>query len=106
MKSMQEDKMRVYLSGPITGTADVERRFKEAAKRIRDMGHIPVNPYYVDKALPGGTHSEYMAIDTILLDLSDAIYMMAGWKKSRGARCEYIHAKTRGHEIIFEEAEE
>jgi hypothetical protein len=47
-----------------------------------------------------------MAIDTILLDLSDAIYMMAGWKRSKGARCEYIHAKARGHEIMFEEAEE
>lgn len=103
--SMQEDKMRVYLSGPITGTRDAARRFRTVASRIRDMGYIPVNPIWIEKALPDGTHSEYMAIDTILLDLSDAIYLMSGWERSKGARVEHIHAKAHGKKIMYEEAD-
>lgn len=72
--------MRIFLSGPITGTKNAKSRFDAAARRVRKEypGADVCNPYYAAWMLPEGTHEEYMRITLVLLDMADAIYMMHG----------------------------
>ena len=79
--------MRIFLSGPITGTDDAKSRFDAAARKVRKEHPeaTVVNPYYAGWMLPDGEHEEYMRITLVLLDMCDAIYMMHGWEQSHGA---------------------
>lgn len=89
--------MRVYISGPITGTQDYERRFAEAEMRLRACGYDVVNPVRLNGIVPSGTDWEgYMRLSICLLGLCDRIYMLPGWKKSRGACMEYGYALGHG----------
>jgi hypothetical protein len=48
------------------------------------------------------THDDYMNIDLMLLDLADAIYMLKGWEKSKGACIEYGYARAKNKMILME----
>jgi hypothetical protein len=43
-----------------------------------------------------------MAIDYKLLELSEAIYMLDGWQKSKGACAELSYAKSLGKKVIYQ----
>jgi hypothetical protein len=85
--------MRIYISGPITGTNDFKERFAEAAQRVKAAGHEYINPAYMDDVFPGASHSQYMAIDERLLLYSDAILMLPGWETSEGCKEERTWAR-------------
>lgn len=89
--------MRIYLSGPITGTQDAEQRFAEAEARLRDeyFGAEIINPVRVAAALPKLTHDEYMIISFAMMEVCDSMYQMEGWRESRGCNQEagYAFAK-------------
>lgn len=76
--------MKIYISGKITGTSDYMVRFAKAEKALRTKGWEVVNPAKEDlpKNLPW---EEYMKHDVRLLAGCDAIYMLDGWRQSRGA---------------------
>lgn len=76
--------MKIYISGKITGTSDYMDRFAKAEKALRTKGLEVVNPAKEDlpKNLPW---EEYMKHDVKLLAGCDAIYMLDGWRQSRGA---------------------
>ena len=81
--------MKVYISGPITGTDDYMERFKVAEIFLRGQGHEVVNPAVENSELPTGTSWErYMGESLRMLCECDAIYMMRNWMMSRGARLE------------------
>lgn len=89
--------MRIYLSGPITGTQDAEQRFTEAEDQLKTeyMDAEIINPVKVAAALPELKHDEYMLISFVMMDLCDSMYQMEGWKQSRGCNQEagYAFAK-------------
>lgn len=92
-----EDRMRVYISGAITGTDDYEERFEKAEQELLKRGFEVINPVKVNKNLPKtATHSEYMHISYALMDLCDAVYSMPGWKKSTGACMEFGYGVAKG----------
>lgn len=76
--------MKIYISGKITGTSDYMDRFAKAEKALKAKGWEVVNPAKADlpQNLPW---EEYMKHDVKLLAGCDAIYMLDGWRQSRGA---------------------
>lgn len=95
---------KVYISGPITGRPDGNQAaFYEAAERILKEGNYPVNPHDVCYLLPpGSTWIEYMKKNIPALLECDSIFMLRGWWRSRGARLEWMIAKSLGYEVKYE----
>lgn len=78
--------MKIYISGKITGTSDYMDRFAKAEKALRTKGWEVVNPAKECADLPKNLPwEEYMKHDVRLLAGCDAIYMLDGWRQSRGA---------------------
>ena len=93
--------MKVYISGPVTGTDDYVERFQKAEDELYGQGFIPVNPAAVNAMLPEETaYEEYMKVSLVLLDMCDAIYLLEGWQDSRGANREYGYALAKDYIIL------
>lgn len=102
---MNRKKTRIYISGPITGTEDYLKRFKEAEEKLKKQ--MPkadfINPAGVMAGLPESTTwKEYMDIAIRLLDMCDGIYMLENWKDSTGASIEYGYAMAMDKFILNE----
>ena len=105
---------RIYLSGPISDNPDYKKDFLRAEKslvmRFSDKDWIYseiINPVRVAGALPVSfSYEDYMTIDMILLTKCDAIYMISGYEKSKGALAELLMAKSMGLEIYYESEEQ
>lgn len=84
---------KIYISGPISGLPleTVYNNFTNAEVQLLEQGYEVVNP--LNNGLPSNaTWEEHMRADLKLLLDCDAIYMLEGWEKSRGARIEYALA--------------
>ena len=93
---------RVYISGPITGVQNYCDPFVNAENFLLEKGCKVINPCLMDFVMPNADYEDYMKADLLLLDMCDAIYMLKGWEKSRGANREYGYALAKGMEIMFE----
>jgi len=96
--------MRVYLAGPITGHADLNRpAFEAAARWAQEHGWTPVSPLDADPQHDGpcppglletgatGSHSRacWLRVGLAALLTCDAIVLVDGWEHSAGALLEY-----------------
>ena len=94
---------RIYISGPITGHEDYLKEFALVENMLEEEfnGKVEIiNPARICANLPGCTGwEEYMNICIVLLEMSTAIYMMPGWRKSTGACVEYGYARALGRKI-------
>lgn len=96
--------MKIYISGAITNVPNFKEIFDKAESELKDRYHHSeiINPTMI--TLPKDcTHDDYMRIDLMLLDLADAIYMLKGWDKSKGACMEYGYAVAKDKIILLEE---
>ena len=95
--------MKIYISGPITGTTDYMERFAEAQKYLESLGCSVVNPALVNSNLPEDTsYADYMKMSFCMLDMCDHIYMLRGYEKSMGAQMELCRAKVLGLRVLTE----
>lgn len=100
MKNLQNIQ-RIYISGPITGVSGYMEHFAGAEKKITAAGYEAVNPAKTIAQLPETlTWEECMQICFAMLDICDAIYLMEGWKDSKGAAAELKHAMEKGKAIL------
>ena len=105
---------RIYISGPISGRTREEymRHFSEAEEYLRGEGMEPVNPtrfllckwYGLLERIVGG-ETAYRTV--LLYDLwqmlrCQGLYMLDGWKMSRGANIEHDVAEWFDLPIIDE----
>lgn len=84
---------KIYISGPISGLPleTVYNNFTNAEVNLLEKGYKVVNPFNNGLSTTA-TWEEHMRADLKLLLDCDAIYMLEGWEKSRGARIEYALA--------------
>ena len=101
--------MKVYISGPITGTTDYMERFAKAQKFLESQGIFEgvINPALVNSHLPKNTsYDEYMRMSFCMLDMCDVIYMLKGHTKSNGAKMELRRAIKKGCSVLYEAIED
>ena len=97
--------MKIYISGPITGTDDYMQRFAKATEKLVNEGFIPINPAAVNSMLPKETtYEEYMKMSLTMLDMCKGIYMLEGWEDSKGANREYGYALAKDMVMRFQES--
>lgn len=95
--------MKVYISGPITGTKDYMERFSKAQKYLESKGYSVINPALVNSNLPKDTtYGEYMTMSLTMLTMCDTIYLLKGYEDSEGALIELNSAKLFGCKILYE----
>lgn len=99
--------MKIYLSGPISGLppTEVHEKFAAAEQYFKDQGIETVNP--LKNGLPASAPwREHMLRDLELLSECDTVYMMKGWKRSKGARVEFATAVESCKTIMFEDGDQ
>lgn len=90
--------MKIYISGPMKGKPDLNREaFAQAQISIESTGREAVNPHDLSPKRDEGESDESyyercMQIDLAALESCDMIFMLPGWKESKGAMREYEHA--------------
>ena len=84
--------MKIYISGPITNNPDYEKQFAEAEEKLLSQGHLVINP----AKNPGTCYKDYLDIGLLELMKCDAIYLLPGWKGSKGAQLEEHYATAAG----------
>ena len=99
---MQERKI-VYLSGKITDNENYKQDFASAERFLLQMGYIVANPARLDEVAEGLTYEQIMKICYRLVDISDIIFMVSGWQKSKGANAELSYAKSLGKKVMYQD---
>lgn len=95
--------MKIYISGPITGTDDYMERFDRAEKMLTEAGFSVVNPAKVNAQLPKDTeYGEYMDMSLTMLHMCEAVYFLNNWQNSNGAMIEFEEAYGNKKIILFE----
>lgn len=92
--------MKVHISGPITNNPHYISDFLRAEYWLKKIGNEPLSPVGDEK--PEYTWKDYMRRDIKLLIEADAIYMLKGWRRSKGARLERKIAKGLDLKIIYQ----
>ena len=99
--------MRIYLSRPVTGVNDYMYKFGDAEEYLEEKytDAAVVNPARILSQLPKEwSYEECMDICLKLLDRCDTIYMLEGWRQSKGANREYGYALAKDMTIIKEDS--
>ena len=114
--------MRLYLAGPMSNVPHFNfPRFDSAASLLREEGHHVVSPAELDDprlrdaamrspdgdlelyvAATGATWGEFLQRDLSLICSGriDAIVVLLGWRKSRGASLEVLVAASTGLRVF------
>ena len=93
--------MKIFIAGPITGVPDYKQHFAAAEKRLRDAGHVTMNPATLAEN-EGFDHADYMHVCFAMLRVCKGIYLLEGWRESKGACMEFNYARQVKKIIAFE----
>lgn len=83
----------VYISGPLTGVEKYWEPFDAAADALRLAGFIPLSPSNLPEGL---SPQQYMRIDHAMIDAADAVLVLPGAYRSKGARLEVDYCDYTG----------
>jgi hypothetical protein len=93
---------KIYISGPMTGIEQLNfPAFARAAKFLRDAGATVSAPHEIAMKYPE-SWEKCMAEDIKALCDCEAVFMLDGWEKSKGAHLELHIAHRLNLEIFFE----
>ncbi len=100
--------MKIYISGPMTGIEDFNRKaFKDAEHMINNIpNYLAVNPHVCCEGMPNdSTWVDYMKTDIVAMMECDALFMLSGWEKSVGATIEHNLANELKYPILYSKDE-
>lgn len=97
----------IYISGAVTNNPNYKQEFAEAEIRLKKAGYKEIiNPVKIMANLPPETpYKVYMDLSLFLLRDCSEVYMLDGWKNSKGARLEHEYAECAGMKILYEKDE-
>lgn len=88
--------MKIYIAGPMSGLPELNfPAFHAEAARLRALGYEVVNPAEINSD-PNAGWLACMRADIRELVTCDAVALLSGWSKSRGANIEYDLAVRLG----------
>jgi hypothetical protein len=92
----------VFISGPVSDLPynEVVKAFNGAEQRLRRQGYVVKNP--VRLCYPHWSWRRCMVVCLANLITVGAVYMLAGWRESRGARIEHRVARFFGKRVMYE----
>ena len=94
-------KKTVYISGPMTGLPDLNfPAFHAAALHLRGLGLDAVNPAEINPDI-GMSWEACMRADIRALCDCDAIALLPGWERSKGAHLELHIAHRLGMAVVY-----
>ena len=102
-KKMEVTGKIVYLSGKITDNPNYKSEFACAELFLIQMGYIVINPADIEEIVDGLTYEQIIQICYRLVDISDIIFMVSGWQKSKGANAELSYAKSLGKKVMYQD---
>lgn len=91
---------RIYIAGPMTGLPDLNfPAFHAEAARLRAQGHTVINPAEIN---PDTSMSwqQCMRTDIAQLVTCDAVQLLPGWERSKGATLEH-HIAERLDLVVY-----
>ncbi len=90
--------MKIYIAGKITGDRRYKTKFREAAKKLEDQGHVVLNP----ATLPAGLgDADYMRIGLAMLDSADMAVFLPDYQESKGAMVEWTYCQRTGKDCAM-----
>ena len=90
----------VYIAGKMAGLPDMgKQHFHAAAARLREEGHIVLNPAELPDGMPV---DRYMPLCLAMIGAADTVYALDNWSCSMGAIIEVNYARYQGKTIINE----
>ena len=95
--------MKIYISGSISNNPNYKEDFENAEDYLNKKypNAEIINPALVNSFLPKSTtHTEYMRMCFVMLDMADTIYMLPNWRESCGASQEYGYALAKDLTIL------
>lgn len=96
--------MKIYVAGKITGENrwEMKAKFTRTAEQLKREGNNPFVPCVLPD-YPDVPHSDYMHICYAMIDVCDAVYMLADWQQSKGARMELQYAADHNKKILYQD---
>lgn len=91
--------MTIYL----TGSRNDGNSYKSAEMRLKNYKNQIVNALSVEKRLCGVDAETVRKILNLLIEASDAIYMLSGWQANETAKQDFIHAAAIKKIILLED---
>ena len=88
--------MKVYIAGEITGNANYEVQFANAARQIEAQGHIVLNPAILPE---GMAPADYMRICFAMIDAADELWRLPNALASKGAMLEEAYCNYCGKTV-------
>ncbi len=105
---------RIYVAGPYSASCKTVirkniARADRAGRYLLGLGLAPFIPHNNTAGWENDMtlrYEDFMALDLAWLEVAEAIYMLRGWEKSRGAVMEHNRAIDLGIVIIYQGADD
>lgn len=92
----------VYLSGDVFNE-DCKINFTLAQNYLESLGYVVINPTQLKNIADTLAQEQIMQIRYRLVELTNIIFMVSGWQKSKSANAELSYAKSLGKRVMYQD---